>query len=224
MASDVYLYAYEPKPGDTVLDLGAGIGQELRVLSRLVGPAGRVVSVEAHPRTFDCLRRTINLNGLTNITAINCAATAAGGPVHIEDNSRHITNSTTTNSTHSIQVDGRTLSDIVAESGVDRIDLLKMNIEGAELTVLEAASDVLPMVRNLVVSCHDFLADRAVEADRGEAARMRTFAPVTALLRRAGYTIHSRPADPRAWIPYYVYATRQQVRRTGERKILAGEV
>jgi FkbM family methyltransferase len=199
---DVFLYGYRPKPGDTVLDLGAGIGGEVRVLSRLAGPSGRVVSVEAHPRTFRCLRRTIELNRLYNVTPLQCAVTGTPGTVLISDQDNHSANGLTTDRAQSLEVPGKTLPEIVKEFGLHRIDLLKMNIEGAELSVLESAREVLPRVRNLVVSCHDFLADNG----GGESAR--TFAGVRALLGAAGYTIQTRPADARPWIRYYVYASR----------------
>jgi len=201
--SDIFLYGYRPKDGDTVIDLGAGVGGEVRLLSRLVGPAGRVVSVEAHPRIFRCLQRNIELNRLDNVTALQCAATGVRGKVLIEDGSEtHLFNAITADETNSIAVPGETLADIVLRFGINEIDLLKLNIEGAELAVLKAASDVLPSVRNLVVSCHDFI------ADIGGPDWQRTYGPVCALLADAGYVIRTRPNDPRPWVPYYVYASR----------------
>ena len=200
---DIFLYGYRPKAGDTVLDLGAGVGSEVRLLSRLVGPAGRVVSVEAHPRTFSCLRRTIELNRLDNVIAVPCAVTGAPGTVLIEDGAEsHVSNGITFDEANGVAVPGHTLAEIVDSLGIGHIDLLKMNIEGAELAVLEAAVEVLPIVANLVVSCHDF------KADRGGEDWHRTYAAVRALLANAGYAISTRRDDRRPWIPYYVYASR----------------
>lgn len=202
-ARDVFLYGYEPRPGDTVVDLGAGVGTEVRLFSRLVGPAGRVVSIEAHPRTFRCLRRTVELNRLSNVTLVECAVVGTPGRVRIEDDPvSHIRNGLVTGAAGGVEVTGRRLVEILDSLGVDRVDLLKMNIEGAELAVLEGSRDALASVRNLVVSCHDF------KAAGPDDDWMRTFAPVCDLLTGAGYTITTRPDDPRPWIPYYVYATR----------------
>ena len=92
-------------------------------------------------------------------------------------------------------VTGRRLDEIVRSLGVDRVDLLKMNIEGAELAVLESSRDVLATVDNLVVSCHDFLADGPGPDWR------RTFGRVTDLLTSAGYAVKTRPSDSRAVDP-----------------------
>lgn len=203
-ARDVFLFDYQPRPGDTVVDLGAGVGGEVRLFSRLVGSSGRVVSIEAHPRTFRCLRRTIELNRLTNVIPVECAVVGAPGTVLLEDDPvAHIGNALTTDTTGSVQVVGRTLTEILDSLEVAHVDLLKMNIEGGELAVLEQFRDSLTMVDNLTVSCHDF------KADRGGGDWQRTFASVTALLGEAGYAIRTRPGDPRPWVRYYAYASRR---------------
>ncbi|WP_159079248.1 MULTISPECIES: FkbM family methyltransferase [unclassified Plantactinospora] len=203
MTTDVFLHDYRPQPGDTVLDIGAGVGGEVRLFSRLVGPEGRVVSIEAHPRTFRCLTRTVAENGLTNVTTLQCAVVGRPGPVLIEDDPElHIRNGLTSDPAAGVLVPGRTLEEILTTLDVRRVDLLKMNIEGAEAAVLAGSTGALDRVRHLVVSCHDFLADLP---GRGW---QRTFDEVTALLNAAGYSIRTRPRDPRPWIPYYVYASR----------------
>ncbi|MFY1636937.1 FkbM family methyltransferase [Solwaraspora sp. WMMB335] len=212
VAHDTFLYGYQPRSGDTVFDVGAGVGSEVRLFSRLVGPAGRVVSIEAHPRTFRCLRRAVELNRLRNVTLVECAVVGEAGPVHLaEDSLSHLRNGLgnglgrgTGGGTGGggIEVVGRRLDELMESSGVDRIDLLKMNIEGAELGVLQSCPDALDAVENLAVSCHDFKATGPGDD------WMRTFGPVRDLLRRAGYTVSTRPDDPRPWIPYYVYASR----------------
>ncbi|MEU4240887.1 FkbM family methyltransferase [Actinoplanes sp. NPDC026619] len=79
------MYGYTVRPGDTEVELGAEYGTETVVLSRLAGPAGRVIAVEAHPWTCSLLQRTVDLNGLTNVAVVNAAAVGATGPVTIED-------------------------------------------------------------------------------------------------------------------------------------------
>lgn len=201
---DHFLYAYRPQPGDTVLDVGAGVGGEVRLFSRLVGEQGRVLAIEAHPDTFGCLRRTVVLNRLTNVTPIECAVVEEPGDVYLEDDSeQHIRNGLTANPTVGVPVPGRTLREIMTTYGVERVDLLKMNIEGAELPALRGSLDTLGAVRNLAVSCHDFLADQPGREWQ------RTFKGVTELLREAGFAIHTRPDEPhRPWVRFYVYATR----------------
>jgi FkbM family methyltransferase len=203
-ARDVFLFDYEPRTGDTIIDLGAGLGGEVCLFSRLVGESGLVVSIEAHPRTFEGLQQTIELNGLTNVVPVQCAVVGEPGRVFIGDDPvDHILNGLTENPVGAVAVTGRRLDEIVRSLGVTRVDMLKINIEGAELAVLESSRDVLATVDNLAVSCHDFLADGPGPDWR------RTFDRVTELLTSAGYRVRTRPSDSRPWIRYYVYASRR---------------
>lgn len=62
------------KPGDCFVDVGANVGYFSLLGSRLVGQSGRVVSIEAVPRTFAVLRKNLNANGAENVRALNMAA------------------------------------------------------------------------------------------------------------------------------------------------------
>lgn len=176
---DTFLFCYRPGPGELVVDLGAGVGVDARLFSDLVGRAGRVICIEPDPWLFRCLRGTISRHGLDNVTAVRSAVV---GSADAET--------------------GERLDELVERLGVDRIDLLKVNIGGAELDVLESAPDVLARVRNIVVSCHDF------RADDGGSTWLRTSAAVGDLLCEAGFTVLQRPADSRPRIYYCVYGSR----------------
>ncbi len=197
---DVFLHRYRPAAGDVVVDLGAGAGDEVRLFSRLVGSTGKVVSVEAHPGTFRRLCRTIELNELANVTPMHCAVTDTAGVTYIEDGLP--ASNSLTDRTSGLAVPGDTLAGIIERSGVTRVGLLKMNIEGAELPVLRAAARILPMVRNLAVSCHDFTVGHPGPDPR------RTYAETRRLLTDAGYVVWTRRHDPRPWVRYYLYASR----------------
>jgi FkbM family methyltransferase len=200
-ARDHFLYRYSPRRGDVVFDVGAGVGGEVRLFSRLVGATGRVVSIEARPRTFRLLTRTVALNRLANVTALQAALTGARETVYI-DHDTGAGSAVTRVAGAGVAVAGLTLPDVMELVRVDRIDLLKMNIEGSELPALRAATSALASVRNIVVSCHDF------KADRGGGDWQRTYQPVTDLLYEAGFTVRSRPTDTRPSIRYYAYGAR----------------
>ncbi len=70
-----FFWGYHPRLGDVVMDVGAGVGEETLTFSRAVGPGGRVICMEAHPRTLRCLEKLIEYNHLTNVTAVHEAAT-----------------------------------------------------------------------------------------------------------------------------------------------------
>lgn len=86
---------------------------------------------------------------------------------------------------------------------IDRVDLLKMNVEGAETDLLRHID--LTDAERVAVAVHDF------RADRGEGEHFRTRGKVTAILEAAGFAIREGPYD---WLfavrPARAAATRQQ--------------
>jgi FkbM family methyltransferase len=83
-AGDCWFHAYKPRPGDLIIDAGAGKGEDTVISSKAVGPTGKVHSIEAHPITFRCLHLFCQLNLLHNVTATNFAIIDATRPVAIE--------------------------------------------------------------------------------------------------------------------------------------------
>ena len=71
---DLAFYRRYLRPGDAVVDVGANIGLATLVAAKIVGPTGRIIAVEPHPRTFEYLRDNVQLNGLTDVVRLYCAA------------------------------------------------------------------------------------------------------------------------------------------------------
>ena len=57
-----FLWGYKPRNGDVVMDIGAGVGEEVLMFSREVGELGKVICVQGHPRTYSCLEKLIKYN------------------------------------------------------------------------------------------------------------------------------------------------------------------
>jgi FkbM family methyltransferase len=72
------------RPGDHVLDLGANVGWYTKALSGMVGPAGRVYSVEPVPDTFALLSFCVRRLRLDNVELINCAVSDRTGTAVME--------------------------------------------------------------------------------------------------------------------------------------------
>lgn len=200
---DLFCHNYRPKEGDVVLDIGAGIGTETVVFSDLVGQSGRVISVEAHPATFRCLCKTIALNRLCNVQAINCAVSDSAGTSGISDIDAHEGNTVLAASQNLLAVDAKTLDSIFEELAVDRIDLLKMNIEGAERRALLGFIRMIPIVQHVAISCHDF------KADASGIPEMCTKEFVVQFLLENGFSVEFRLDDSRRHIRDYVYGERR---------------
>lgn len=198
---DVFMRDYAIKPGDVVLDIGAGIGSETLPFSRWVGASGKVIAVEAHPTTFTDLERACQLNDVRNVELVHAAIMDSNTPVMISDLPTEVSYENRIGS-EGIEVPALTLTDLVRKYNLDHIDFLKMNIEGAELPALKGASEVLPLVRNAAIGCHDFLA-----RETGDDL-YRTKDAVCELLVNAGFTVRRRDDDPRPWASDYLFASR----------------
>lgn len=199
-ARDIFLHGYTPRRGDTVFDVGAGIGAETLLFSRLVGPSGRVVSLEAHPGTYERLARLCAVNRLANVTAVQAAASNAEGEALISDFDHHLQN-TIVGAEAGISVRACRIDTLAHELGITRIDLLKMNIEGAERLAVEGLARIIGAIRNVCISCHDFL------ADEGGSEQLRTKAAVRAFLEANGFRVTTRADAPEPWTRDYLYGT-----------------
>ena len=74
-SADHWFHVYRPKAGDVVVEMGAGKGWDTLAFSRAVGPTDCVISIEAHPGTFEYLDRLCRINNLENVVVIKCGGT-----------------------------------------------------------------------------------------------------------------------------------------------------
>jgi FkbM family methyltransferase len=202
-ARDVFLQEFTPAASNVVVDVGAGVGWELNLFSGLVGPSGRVYAIEADPDTFRWLVRRAELNGLGNVTPIHAALADEPGEVIISsegwDETHHLVAEGPGHRVQALRFD-----DLVDDRGITRVDFLKMNIEGAERSALTGMGRRVDLVRNVAISCHDFL------ADHGGDDSMRTRAFVRRFLLDHGFeVIERRPDDDREWVRSYLYGRRR---------------
>ncbi len=196
---DYWFSFYEPRPGDTVVDAGAGIGCETILFSHAVDASGRVLSIEAHPKTFQCLKKTCYLNRLQNVISINVALLECPRDVFLEDTSHHIANSVTLHGAGSLRVTGRRLDSICEEYGIDRIDYLKMNIEGAERFAVQGIGEMIDRTAHVGIACHDFKADKTGNDF------FRTKVEITRFLLENEFEIVEIPFE-QPWAQDHVYA------------------
>ncbi len=126
-------------PGDTYVDVGANIGALALCASTIVGRKGQVVAIEPHPKTYGFLAENIALNQRNNVQCLSAAVGKERGTLHIADFARQDDQNCVTASGISVPV--LPLDEILR--GISRIDLLKIDVEGYELAVLEGAREVL---------------------------------------------------------------------------------
>jgi FkbM family methyltransferase len=140
---DVYELERSVKPGDTVLDLGAHIGGFTVRAARKIGPAGRVIAVEPAPQNYALLRSNLALNDLSNVEALNLGVwkeratltmhfSGLSGGHSVEEGYANVHESGDVAQVPVDSVDG-----ILAERGIERVDFVKMDIEGAEIEAIK---------------------------------------------------------------------------------------
>jgi FkbM family methyltransferase len=200
-ALDLFFQEYVPRPGDIIIDVGAELGREINLLSRLVGPTGRVYAIEAHPTTFKWLVRRIEASGLTNVTPLNVAISDQPGAVWISDADDPMVNRLIHEPT-GFEVRAVTLDDFIQEHGIERVDYLKMNIEGAERLAVQGMDRSAGKIKNMAVECHDFL------AVAGGDDWYRTDGVIREALGTLGFEIlERRSGEPREWARGWIYAS-----------------
>ena len=203
-ADDYWFHVYKPKTGDVIVDIGAGRGEDVFAFSKVVGPEGRVWALEPHPISFAVLREFCVRNGLKNVELLNVACLAKPGSMQVETlpvwESNYVRDGERSATSYPVQ--GVRFDDVCAERGIDRIDFLKMNIEGAERMALPGCTRALQRARYVCIAAHDF------RADRGEGEHFRTLDFVRNTLRDAGFEIVKHDEDPRYYVPYHVHGRR----------------
>ncbi|MGW6014890.1 amino acid adenylation domain-containing protein [Streptomyces sp. NPDC055210] len=155
--------------GDTVVDVGANIGL-FTLLAGTSFPSARIYAFEPIPPALDSLRRNVALHGL-NAKVFDCGLAAEAGEETVTYH-RHntVVSSGVTTAGDGVENDLeddrpdseefvcrlRTLSEIIAEESIDRIDLLRIDMKCADYGVLQGIQPRdWAMIRQLVIELHD---------------------------------------------------------------------
>lgn len=135
-------------PGMTFIDIGAHVGQYVLVGSERVGETGRVHAFEPDPETYRWLRSNIERNGLRNVTTNQMALAAEPGVLKfyiskISDIGSNSLREPRRFSGQVHEVECIPLDDYVRQKGIERVHLVKMDVEGAEHAVFQGAKELL---------------------------------------------------------------------------------
>ena len=188
-------------PGMTFVDVGANDGYYTLFAARKVGPGGRVIAIEPSSRERAHLRRNLERNSIVNVSVVPAAlgAVAVTAELKLADG-LHAGHNTLGDFAHSDVVAAgtervlvETLDSLAIRLELPRIDVMKIDVEGAEASVIAGARDVIMSMRPLLLLEVD---DGALRAQRNSAqsllATLRdelgyeilAFSPVTGRLER----------------------------------------
>lgn len=144
---NVYNRFYKIKGGDTVIDIGSHIGIFTLKAARRT-KRGLIISIEPYPKTFKLLLRNVKNNKLKNVITVNSALSNCDGvgKLYIAPETSGASHSllrSRVQSSEFVEVPVRKLDSLVDELNIKRVDMIKIDAEGAELEILEGAEKTL---------------------------------------------------------------------------------
>lgn len=155
------LFSSVVKASDTLYDIGANVGYYTLLGSRLVGDGGKVISVEPVIRNLYYLYQHIELNKVTNVLllAMACSDKTSIASFALGSNSAlgrlSDNRDAQPSDIHGLSVVPTTTVDLIAHHTNLMPDVIKIDVEGAELQVLRGAQYVLSQVRpSIFLSVH----------------------------------------------------------------------
>jgi FkbM family methyltransferase len=145
------------QPGETVWDIGAHCGYTALVEAQAVGATGRCFAFEPNPRNRQLLQLHLQWNRTTNVTVLPYAISGADGELSFgwEENQRASTISSHLGGA-GWKVPVRTIDGLIQSGEIPAPTFLKIDVEGAELELLQGAAQLLARELNLglILSTH----------------------------------------------------------------------
>ena len=132
--------AVDVRPGDVVLDIGGCWGDTALYFAHLVGSAGKVYTFEFDPESLSILRANLELNPelAARVEVVERAVWERSGET-LEFSQAGLCTALTDGADGGMPVESVTVDDFVEGAGITRLDLIKMDVEGAEGNVLRGA-------------------------------------------------------------------------------------
>ena len=151
------------KPGMTFVDVGANIGYYTLLAAKQLGHTGKVYAFEPEPLNFELLSKNVIVNWFSNVVRAEKKAVSAGAgniDFYVRENYRGNSSIGAVTQEHldvlfdsmeKVQVETVSLDQYFPEP--PSIDLMKIDVEGAELDALQGMRNVLQSNPDIVVIC-----------------------------------------------------------------------
>ena len=129
------------RPGFTFVDIGANIGGYSLFVAARAGPSARILAIEPQPDVFDRLTYNISLNPFGTIKAVACAVADKAGDLTLFLDPRNQGESSVkivgSGQASIVRVPALPLIDLLRQEGFQRVDAIKLDVEGAEDLILD---------------------------------------------------------------------------------------
>jgi FkbM family methyltransferase len=142
------------QPGMTFLDIGANIGYYTALASGRIGEQGRIIALEPDPENFRYLQQNVVANGAHNAVCIQKAAAGENGILRLYANRENrgdnrLYANDLCDSSYEVEV--ATVDAVLEDCGVDRVDLVKIDVQGFEGHVLRGMRQTIQRSDNLIL-------------------------------------------------------------------------
>ncbi|MEF3112476.1 FkbM family methyltransferase [Streptomyces chrestomyceticus] len=181
------------RPGDVFVDVGANIGYYSLLASRLVGEKGTVVALEASPDFHRVLRKQVAINGCGNVRAVNAAISDREEMLTFILASSHNMGANSIvpyagEAESTFEVAAQPLSDVLSADELARARVIKIDVEGAEGSVVRGLVPLLDQLRSDAELAIEVTPQRMLEL--GESAE-----ELLGALRAHGFHMYRLPND-----------------------------
>lgn len=142
----IYERNHQVQEGDIVIDVGAAWGINTVDFSRKVGAIGKVIAIEPDEGSVAVLKKNLELNRCKNVTVVKSGVWSRRDKIKFYlnessgESSMVITNGKVT---EIVEVEVDTLDNILEDLGMNRVTLIKMDTEGAEIEALKGMDKIL---------------------------------------------------------------------------------
>lgn len=148
------------KKNSVIIDVGANIG-DFAIIASKYFEAYKIIAIEPDREAYGYLVKNIRMNDLEgNIIPINIAASKTNGNILLRKNGRYLTN---TGKSMPESYTSKKLDSIIEQYGFVGVDLLKIDTEGSELSILQGAKKLLHVMRpKIIMETHSQTARKQV--------------------------------------------------------------
>ncbi|WP_243358620.1 FkbM family methyltransferase [Fundidesulfovibrio terrae] len=153
--SDYPMYGHPlvlARSGDCIVDGGAASGDSIALFRSQAGPDCRIYAFEPTPASFQEMVQAVEKAGQANVHPVNMALWNHDGQVGFFE-AFAMSHGNRIGGEGGITVDATTLDSFVERRGIDKVDLIKLDIEGAELAALEGAQRTIRRFRPRLQIC-----------------------------------------------------------------------
>jgi FkbM family methyltransferase len=138
--------------GHTVIEAGANTGTETLLLSRLVGPKGKILAFEPVPHVVDKLVANLSINNIDNVSIYSCALGDSQNEISFSILPETHPNQGMGSKLRSKQIDPSlkritvkqtTIDDLYRAGELPQFNFLKMDVQGAEMDILNGGVEAI---------------------------------------------------------------------------------